>query len=223
MAGVEIIDAYGPTEATVFACSYQIPKKPDATATSIPIGRPIGNTQAYILDPNPQPVPLGITGELYLGGPGVARGYRNRPELTAQRFITHPFSKESDARLYKTGDLACFLPDGNIDFLGRMDDQVKVRGFRIELGEIEASLRRHEGVRDVVVLAHTEPRGEKRLSAFVLQKPGLKLSADELREFLRQSLPEFMIPSRCRVLDRWPLTPSGKVDRQALATAGIAP
>jgi amino acid adenylation domain-containing protein len=222
LASVEIINAYGPTEATVFACSYRIPKEPDATATSIPIGRPIGDTQAYILDRNLQPVSIGIRGDLYLGGPGVARGYRNRSELTALRFITDPFSKERNARLYKTGDLARFLADGNIDFLGRIDDQVKVRGFRIELGEIESTLRRHEGVRDAVVLPYADPGGERRLSAFVVRKPDVELSAGELRELLRQSLPEFMIPSRCCVLDRWPLTPSGKVDRQALATAGVA-
>ena len=222
LASVEIINAYGPTEATVFACSYRIPKEPDAKATSIPIGRPIGDTQAFVLDRKLQPVPIGIEGELYLGGPGVARGYRNRLELTMQKFITDPFSKEPNARLYKTGDVACFLADGNIDFLGRKDDQVKIRGFRIELGEIEASLRCHEGVRNAVVLVYTDQCGEKRLSAFVVRKPGLELSEDELREFLRQRLPEFMIPSRYLVLDRWPLTTSGKVDRQALATAGIA-
>jgi len=222
LTSVEVINAYGPTEVTVFACAYRIPKEPEVTAISIPIGRPIGNTQTYILDQNLQPVPIGITGELYLGGPGVARGYRNRPELTAQRFITDPFSKEPNARLYKTGDLARFLADGNIDFLGRMDDQVIIRGFRIELGEIEASLRRHEGVRDAVVLPYADTRGENRLSAFVVKKPGLKLSADELREFLGQRVPEFMIPSRCVVLDRWPLTPSGKVDRQALSSAAVA-
>jgi amino acid adenylation domain-containing protein len=222
LAGVEIINAYGPTEVTVFACSYQISKEPEVTATSIPIGRPIGNTQAYVLDRNLQPVPIGTTGELYLGGPGVARGYRNRPELTAQRFITDPFGKEPNARLYKTGDLARFLADGNIDFLGRVDDQVKIRGFRIELGEIEATLRHHQGVRDAVVLPYTGPRGVKRLSAFVVQRPGLELSGDELRKFIGQRLPEFMIPSRCVILDQWPLSSSGKVDRQALATAGVA-
>ncbi len=222
LASVEIINGYGPTEATVFACSYRILKKPDENATSIPIGRPIGDTQAFILDRKLQPVPIGTEGELYLGGPGVARGYRNRPELTAQRFITDPFISEPNARLYKTGDMARFLADGNIDFLGRVDDQVKIHGFRIELGEIEASLRCHEGVRSAVVLVHTDQRGEKHLSAFVVRKPGLEHSEDELREYLRQRLPKFMIPSRYLVLDRLPLTPSGKVDRQALASAGVA-
>jgi amino acid adenylation domain-containing protein len=223
LAGVEIINAYGPTEGTVFAAAYRILQKPDAKATSIPIGRHIGNTRAYILDQNLQQVSIGMRGELYLGGPGVARGYRNRPELTAQKFISDPFSKEPNARLYKTGDLACFLADGNIDFLGRTDDQIKVRGFRIEPAEIEASLRCHEGVLDAVTLVCTDRRGEKCLSAFVVRKLGLDLSADELREFLRQRVPEFMIPSRYRVLDRWPLTSSGKVDRQALARADDAP
>jgi amino acid adenylation domain-containing protein len=217
LPNVEIINGYGPTEATVFACSYLIRSKPDATATSIPIGRPIGNTRAYILDRNLQPVPIGVNGELYLGGPGVARGYRNRPELTAEKFIPDPFSKDPGARLYKTGDLARYLAGGNIDFLGRIDDQVKVRGFRIELGEIEATLRRHEGVRDAAVLLHTDSHGEKRLSAFVAREPATALSAEEVLRFLRQELPEFMVPSRCCVMDRLPMTSSGKVDRQVLA------
>ena len=221
LSGVEIINAYGPTEVTVFACSYRIPKKPDVMSTSIPIGRSIGSTRAYICDQNMQQVPIGSTGELYLGGPGVARGYRNRPELTGQKFIADPFSKDPNDRLYKTGDLARFLADGNIDFLGRMDDQVKINGFRIELGEIEASLRRHEGVQDAIVLPYADPSGAKRLSAFVVQKPGAILSPDKLGEFLRKIIPQFMIPFRIGVLNRWPLTPSGKVDRIALVAKRV--
>jgi thioesterase domain-containing protein/acyl carrier protein len=176
----------------------------------------------HVLDPNLQPVPVGVAGELYLGGDRLARGYRNRPELTAQRFISDPFTIDPKARLFKTGDLACFRADGNIDFLGRIDDQVKVRGYRIELGEIEATLRHHSAVRDAIVLVDENPRREKRLSAFVVRKPNLELSVDELREFLRRELPEFMVPSYFCVLDQWPLASSSKVDRQALASIRAA-
>jgi amino acid adenylation domain-containing protein len=219
LPNVEIINAYGPTEATVFACSYRIPTSPAAIDTSIPIGRPIGNTRAYILDENLHPAPLEVSGELYLGGPGVARGYRNQPELTAQRFIPDPFGK--DPRLYRTGDLARYRPDGNIEFLGRIDNQVKIRGFRIELGEIEEVSRRHESVRDAAVVVNSNINGERLLSLFVVPKPDTQLSSNEILIFLRQNLPLFMVPSRCHVLDRWPLTSSGKVDRQALAALGV--
>jgi len=222
LPNVQIINCYGPTEATVDACSFVIAARPNESATSIPIGRPIGDTRAYVLDAKLQPVPAGIGGELYLGGDRLARGYRNQPELTAQRFISDPFTKGPNARLFKTGDLVRLRADGNIDFLGRMDEQIKIRGYRVELGEIEASLRRHERVRDAVVLPYTDPRGEKRLSAFVVRKPGFDLSVEELLRFLRRSLPEFMVPSRCGVLDRWTLTSSGKIDRQALATSHVA-
>ncbi len=219
---VQIINCYGPTEGTVDACSFVIGDRPDESVTSIPIGRPIGSTRAHVLDRNLQPVPVGVAGELYLGGDRLARGYRNRPELTAQRFIPDPFTKDPKARLFKTSDLARFRSDGNIDFLGRMDDQVKVRGYRIELGEIEASLRRHLSVRDAVVLADQSARGEKRVSAFVVRKPKMELSTDDLRQFLRRELPEFMVPSYFCVLDQWPLTSSSKVDREALATLRAA-
>jgi amino acid adenylation domain-containing protein len=222
LPNVQIINCYGPTEATVDACSFVIGARPDESATSIPIGRPIESTRAHVLDSNLQPVPVGVAGELYLGGDRLARGYRNRPELTAQRFISDPFTKDHKARLFKTGDLARFRADGNIDFLGRMDDQVKVRGYRIELGEIEASLRRHLAVRDAVVLVDENHRREKRLSAFVVRKFKIELSADELREFLRRELPEFMVPSYYCVLEQWPLTSSSKLDRQALATIRAA-
>jgi amino acid adenylation domain-containing protein len=171
LPNVQIINCYGPTEATVDACSFVIGAKPDESATSIPIGRPIEGTRAHILDPNLQPVPVGVAGELYLGGDRIARGYRNRPELTAQSFVSDPFTKDPKDRLFKTGDLACLRADGNFDFLGRMDDQVKVRGYRIELGEIEASLRRHLAVRDAVVLVDENLGREKRLSAFVVRRP----------------------------------------------------
>ncbi len=218
LPNVEIINCYGPTEATVDACSFVIGAKPDECATSIPIGQPIRDTRVYILDPNLQPVPAGQPGELCIGGDCLARGYRNQPELTAQRFIPDPFADNPNALVFRTGDLARMHADGNLDFLGRMDDQVKVRGFRIELGEIEANLRRHAGVHDVMVLPYTDPRGENHVSAFVLREPGYALSAEELLQFLRQSLPAFMVPSRCCVMGQWPLTSSGKVDRRALAT-----
>ena len=222
LSNVQIINCYGPTEATVDACSFVIGARPNESATSIPIGRPIGDTRAYVLDAKLQPVSVGLSGELYLGGDRLARGYRNQPELTAQKFISDPFTKDPTARLFKTGDLVRLRADGNIDFLGRMDDQIKIRGYRVELGEIEASLRLHERVRDAVVLPYTDPRGEKRLSAFVVQKPGFDLSVEELLRFLRRSLPEFMLPSRCSVLDHWPLTASGKIDRHALLTSHVA-
>jgi amino acid adenylation domain-containing protein len=222
LPNLKIINCYGPTEGTVDACSFPIGARPDESAISIPIGRPIGNTRVHVLDPNLQPVPVGVAGELYLGGDRLARGYRNRPELTAQRFISDPFTKDPKARLFKTGDLARFRTDGNIDFLGRMDDQVKIRGYRIELGEIEASLRRHLAVHDAVVLVDENARGERRVSAFVVRKPKIELSPDELRQFMRRELPEFMVPSYYCVLEQWPLSSSSKIDRQALATIRAA-
>ena len=142
----DIINGYGPTESTTFTCCYRIPRQLDDNLSSIPIGKPIGNTQVYILDSHLNPVPIGVVGEIYIGGDGVARGYLNRPELTKEKFIANPFSSEPGARLYKTGDLGRYLPDGNIEFLGRIDDQVKVRGFRIEPGEIETVLCQHPEV-----------------------------------------------------------------------------
>lgn len=215
LPGVQLTNAYGPTEATVFACSYCISKKPDAADTSIPIGTPISNTRAYILDGNMTPVSVGATGELHLGGPGVARGYRNRPDLTAERFVPDPFGK--DPCLYKTGDLARWRSDGNIDFLGRIDTQVKLRGFRIELSEIEEVARGHEGVRDAVAVVSEQPNQEPVLSLFILGRPDKQASPDEVLRFLRGALPEFMAPGGCSVLDRWPLTSSGKIDRLALS------
>jgi len=216
LPGVQLINAYGPTEATVFACSYRIPAKPHPADTSIPIGTPISNTRAYILDESMTPVSKGVTGELYLGGPGIARGYRNRPDLTAERFIPDPIGR--DSCLYKTGDLARRRSDGNIDFLGRVDTQVKLRGFRIELSEIEEVARGHEDVRDAVAVVGTRPNQEQFLSLFVVRKPDKQPSPDEILHFLRGALPEFMVPACCGVLDQWPLTSSGKIDRLALTT-----
>ena len=210
-----LINGYGPTENTTFTCCYSIPQ--DAKiAWSVPIGRPIANTQVYILDPHLNPVPIGIPGELHIGGAGLARGYLNRPELTTEKFIANPFSDEPGARVYKTGDLARYLPDGNIEFLGRLDTQVKVRGFRIELGEIETVLNQHPGVKVCAVLAREDAPGDKRLVAYVV---GHKAPAPgELRNFLREKLPEYMLPTSFIMLDHLPLTPNGKLDRKALPT-----
>ncbi|MGH7829760.1 MAG: phosphopantetheine-binding protein, partial [Candidatus Binatia bacterium] len=162
------------------------------------------------------PVPIGVAGEIHIGGAGLARGYLNRPDLTAERFIPNPFSDEPGARVYKTGDLARYLPDGNIEFLGRIDHQVKIRGFRIELGEVEAALARHPAVGETVVLAREDTPGEKRLVAYVVPNPDLSPSTSELRSVLKEKLPEYMVPSAFVLLQSLPLTPNGKVDRKAL-------
>ncbi|UUM21367.1 non-ribosomal peptide synthetase [Mycoavidus sp. SF9855] len=209
----QLINGYGPTESTTFATTYRIGSLPEE-GISIPIGRPIANTQLYLLDAHGQPVPLGAVGELYIGGAGVARGYLNRPELTAERFLPDPFSEHDDARMYKTGDLARYLPDGNLEFLGRNDQQVKLRGFRIELGEIEARLIEHPQVREAAVLALDE-NGGKRLIAYVVAEPDEQL-VHTLRAHLAAGLPEYMVPAVFVRLDVLPLTPNGKLDRQAL-------
>ena len=163
----QLINGYGPTESTTFTCCYSIPKSIAHQASSIPIGYPIANTQIYILDKHLQPVPIGVSGEIHIGGDGLARGYLNRPELTAEKFIKHPFSDDPQARLYKTGDLARYLPDGTIEFLGRIDHQVKIRGFRIELGEIESVLGQYPGINEVVVTVREDQPGDKRLIAYL--------------------------------------------------------
>jgi len=204
---------YGPTETTIWSTICQI----DSTDGSISIGRPIGNTQTYLLDPHMEPVPVGVVGELYIGGDGVARGYLNRPQLTDERFIPDPFSAEPGARLYKTGDLSRYLPDGNVEFLGRGDHQVKVRGFRIELGEIEAASAKHPAISQQVVVAREDSRGHKRLvHYFVPHDDQPTPPSDQLRAFLRDQLPEYMVPSVFVALDEMPLTPNGKVNRRAL-------
>jgi hypothetical protein len=181
-----------------------------------PIGRPIANVQIYILDRALQPVPIGVPGEMFIGGDGLARGYLNRPDLTAERFIAHPFSERPDARLYRTGDRARWRSDGLIEFLGRADDQVKIRGFRVEPGEVEVALSRHPNVRRAVVIAREDHAGRKALFAYVVSELDPAPSASELRQHLGQTLPEYMIPSSFSTLSAIPLTPSGKVDRAAL-------
>jgi hypothetical protein len=205
-----VYDLYGPSEDTTYStCALRLPDRP---AT---IGRPIAGTQVYVLDKYQQPVPVGVPGELYVGGAGLARGYINRPELTAERFISDIFSDEPGARLYRTGDLVRRLPDGNLEFLGRLDDQVKIRGFRIELGEIESCLRGHPAVQDAAVAAREDTPGEKRLVAYVVLR-GREAGVGELRRYLEEKLPQYMIPSAFVRMERLPLTSNGKLDRRAL-------
>jgi amino acid adenylation domain-containing protein len=212
--GAALHNLYGPTEAAVDVTYWACQR--GSSWPTVPIGRPIANTQIYILDPDLQPVPIGVAGELHIGGIGLARGYLNRPELTNQKFIADPFSKQANARMYKTGDLARYLPDGNIEYLGRIDHQVKIRGFRIELGEIESVLSLHPRVRETVVLAREDTPGEKVLAAYVVPSQESTPSANELRVFLRQKLPEYMVPSAFVYLKSLPVTSNGKVDRAAL-------
>jgi amino acid adenylation domain-containing protein/thioester reductase-like protein len=214
-AMLALVNGYGPTENTTFSTAYRVNDLP-ADASSIPIGRPISNSTAYVLDRRLQPVPIGVRGELYVGGDGVARGYLNRPELTAERFIKNPFSEDAGARLYKTGDLVRYRPDGTLEFLGRIDTQVKLRGFRVELGEIETLLGQFPKVREVVIVVREDVPGDKRLIAYLSAVNGVKPTPSELRSFLQGRLPSFMIPSTFVILDRLPLTPNGKVDRKAL-------
>ncbi|NHB98701.1 non-ribosomal peptide synthetase, partial [Photorhabdus stackebrandtii] len=210
-----IVNEYGPTE-TVVGCITFDTHNQDNITDNVPIGQPIANTRIYILDAQGQPVPLGVPGEIYIGGAGVARGYLNRPALTAERFIPDSFSAELDARLYKTGDLGRWLPDGNIEYLGRNDFQVKLRGFRIELGEIESRLVQCSGVREAVVIAREDIVGEKRLVAYLRSQSGVELVPAELRQQLAQHLTDYMLPSAFVTLETFPLTPNGKLDRKAL-------
>jgi acyl-coenzyme A synthetase/AMP-(fatty) acid ligase/acyl carrier protein len=210
---------YGPTETTVWSTISQISED----AELIPIGRPIANTQAYVLDQQLQPVPIGVVGELYIGGAGLARGYRNRPALTAEKFIPDPFGQIPGSRLYRTGDQARYLPDGTIDYLGRNDYQVKLRGFRIELGEIEAALLQHPAVHEAAVLLREDTPGDPRLVAYVTEEHTNKGAGEHseslgaaLRTHLKERLPEYMLPSAFVTLPALPRTFNGKLDRKAL-------
>ncbi|OUC11649.1 MAG: non-ribosomal peptide synthetase [Alkalinema sp. CACIAM 70d] len=208
----EVWNMYGPTETTIWSTCYPMAKD----ASQVLIGRPISNTQVYVLDEFQQPVPIGVPGELYIGGTGVVRGYWNRPDVTAERFISDRLSSQPDARLYRTGDLVRLLPNGNLEYLQRIDNQVKVRGFRIELGEIEATMLQASGVKEAVVTVREETSGEKTLVGYVVpQGDSADLTAN-LRQFLRGKLPDYMVPNAFMVLDALPLTPNGKVDRKAL-------
>ncbi|ETX03443.1 MAG: hypothetical protein ETSY1_00010, partial [Candidatus Entotheonella factor] len=208
-----LLHVYGPTENTTFTTWHRVQAVPDEAVT-VPIGRPLANTQIYILDRQLQPVPIGIPGELCMGGDGLARAYYNRPALTAAQFIPNPFGAGC---LYKSGDLARYLPDGSIEFLGRIDTQVKLRGFRIEPGEIEVALSQHEAVQEALVLVREHPPGHKQLASYIVSgEPDTTTLIPALTAHLKQSLPDYMIPSAFVVLDRFPLNPNGKVDRQAL-------
>jgi amino acid adenylation domain-containing protein len=213
----ELHNLYGPTEAAIDVTYWQCQR--ESQDRVVPIGHPIANTQLYILDRFMHPVPIGVPGELYIGGVGVARGYFNRPELTAEKFLADPFRKESGARLFKTGDLARYRPDGAIEFLGRIDYQVKIRGFRIELGEIEVTLAEHSAIKEAVVVAREDTPDNKRLVAYLVPATGAEatdLSVEALRNFLKDKLPGYMIPSAFVILETLPLTPNGKVNRMAL-------
>jgi amino acid adenylation domain-containing protein len=220
-----LVNGYGPTECTTFSVCHLIERVPE-NAKSIPIGRPISNSEAYILDADLQPVAPGVAGDLYLGGDGLAKGYLNRPELTQERFIPHPFDASPGARLYKTGDRARFLEDGLIDFLGRQDHQVKFHGFRIELPEIEIALRKHAGVVDAVVKVWKRSENDERLVGYVSALaseavaggtlPSKAVNEPQLRQFLQRELPSYMVPSHIVVLASLPINAVGKIDRSAL-------
>jgi amino acid adenylation domain-containing protein len=230
-----LYNLYGPSEDTTYSTFTLIPRDLDAAPT---IGRPLANTQVYLLDAQLRPVPIGVAGELYIGGDGLARGYLDRPALTAEKFMPNPFSDRPGARLYRTGDLARWLPDGQLAFLGRIDHQIKLRGFRIELGEIETALQQHPDVQEAIVLLRTDQPDDPRLTAYIVageqrtENKGTKEPAnngtdhrsptsDHLRAFLAQRLPEVFVPSAFVVLDSFPLTPNGKIDRKALPAPAI--
>ncbi|HEV7376652.1 MAG TPA: amino acid adenylation domain-containing protein, partial [Pyrinomonadaceae bacterium] len=215
---VRLMQGYGPTEVTVVATIADLSKYRTALTAlkEVPIGRAIGNAQAFILDQHRQPVPVGVSGELYIGGDGLARGYLNSASLTAERFIPNPFTQSEGARLYRTGDVARYLADGEIEFLGRSDEQVKIRGYRIELGEIESLLRDYKEVRDAVVMAREDIPDDRRLVAYLVADQSNGFSVSELRRSLSDTLPDYMVPSSFVLLEELPLTPNGKVNRRGL-------
>ncbi|HEX8904850.1 MAG TPA: amino acid adenylation domain-containing protein, partial [Longimicrobiaceae bacterium] len=207
----ELVNLYGPTECCIDSCVHTC-RPEDAALPSAPIGRPVANTRAYVLDGGMRPAPVGVPGELYLGGAQVGRGYLGRPGMTAERFVPDPFSGDAGARLYRTGDRARWRADGTLEFLGRLDEQVKVNGFRIELGEVEAVLARQPGVRECAVVARDDAAGETRLVAYVAGE----VDVVGIRTGMREALPEYMVPAAIVVLETLPRTPSGKVDRRAV-------
>ncbi len=213
---VDFVNGYGPTEGTIGAIWGKVDPAHRENTVSAPIGRPNANVKIYLLNRDLHLVPPGIPGEIYIGGAGVSRGYLNRPELTAERFVPDPFSEMPGARMYKTGDLARYLPDGQIEFIGRVDFQVKIRGFRIELGEIEAELLQHPAVKDAVVVARGQKAGEKMLVAYFIPEADKKVEPQELRDFIKNRLPDYMVPAAYVAMEKFPLTPNGKVNRRAL-------
>ncbi|QIH08992.1 amino acid adenylation domain-containing protein [Pseudomonas sp. BIOMIG1BAC] len=222
LPNVALHNLYGPTEAAVDVTAWDCTGPLDATPDNTPIGKPIANTRLYLLDAQLQPVPLGVVGELFIAGVQVARGYLNREQLTAERFVDDPFSAEPDARMYRTGDLGRYLADGNIEYLGRNDDQVKIRGLRIELGEIQARLTQLEGIKEAVVLAREDVPGDKRLVAYYTSDAGHgKLPVEQLRQALLEHLPDYMVPALYVHLEALPLSPNGKLERKALPAPGV--
>jgi acyl-CoA synthetase (AMP-forming)/AMP-acid ligase II len=214
---LRLVNTYGPTETTVVATLWdtRAALKKEQSSVKISIGRPIANTQVYILDEHLNPVPVGVRGEIYIGGVGLARGYFNSPELTSRQFVAHPFSPDTKARLYKTGDWARYRPDGNIELVGRLDDQIKIGGFRVEPGEIETTLRQHRSVRDAVVLGRDHVSGRRRLVAYVAANKGAVPTASELTGFLCSLLPYYMVPSSFIFIKHPSMYPDGKIDRRA--------
>ncbi len=226
LRGVRLLNAYGPTEATITTSIYEVPADYDRTVglPVVPIGKPLKNRRYYILDEQGEPVPVGVPGELYIGGRRLADGYLRHPEWTAERFLPDPFAGRPDARMYRTGDRVRWRPDGTVEFLGRVDTQVKIRGFRIELGEIEALLNAHDAVRQAVVVARKDEEGQKRLVVYYTPEKAAHVSVQQLRNDLKQRLPDYMVPALFVELNSFPQTPSGKIDRRALPEPeGIRP
>ena len=217
--GLRLINAYGPTEGTIVATAH-VMTEPAEVSTQIPIGRPVANAQIYLLDPAGHLVPDGLPGEIWIGGHGVARGYRARPDLTAQRFADNPFSEQPRARMYRTGDIGRWRRDGSLDFLGRVDAQVKIRGFRVEPAEIEVVLCQHPAVRECSVLTYESAPGDRRLAAYVVPRAGESLQGLQLRAYLKSRLPEFMVPSTFTLLEELPRTVNDKVERSLLPPPG---
>jgi surfactin family lipopeptide synthetase A len=211
---IRLINTYGPTETTIACTMWDMNSREGNRSGAVPIGRPIPNTPVYVLDKSLHPAPIGVAGELYVGGLGVTRGYLNRPELTAERFIRDPFSGDPNDRLYRTGDVVSYRANGILDFLGRADNQIKIRGFRVELEEIEQALRSHENVNDCVVVMREDH--DKRLVAYVVAEEGTQPSASELRNLLRGKLPSYMVPALFEMIEALPLMPNGKINRAAL-------
>jgi amino acid adenylation domain-containing protein len=212
-------NVYGPTETTIWSSASPVDaSRAKEARASEPIGRPVANTRIYVLDGQGEPAPIGVAGEIYIGGAGVARGYLNRPDLTAERFVADLFADEANARMYKSGDVGRYLADGAIEYLGRNDFQVKVRGFRIELSEIEARLAEHPGVKEAVVVAREESAGDRRLVAYYTESATMAVDAETLRAHVLKALPEYMAPAAYVRLPELPLTSNGKIDRKALPT-----